>query len=331
MLRIVIFITVLLVSVIASAQTKETEFKKEADSIIRAEFPRTRMFNFEYGQTFSRDFESKLFDEAFQKGKISNQKTFNASLNIPLHKTKKWTLTGSINYKHNEFEFNDIENISNATIFEQRGIVNFHNFSSALSSTYFSILFKKPVIYNTSLIVDGNDKGLERVKALIGASIIIKRTATTTMTIGAIVFVDPTAQIPFFPTFTYNHKFKNSSWEFDFILPQRIIFRKPVSTNGRLSIGTEFGGNGFYVNVDAPTFPEVFEYSQLEVNSGLTYEHKISNNIYATVKGGLTNFVSSRLTEKGEPTKDYIYENKQDMTGYFNIGFSFNPNFKKNN
>jgi hypothetical protein len=328
MLRFIILICLLCLPFILNAQD-ETPFKKEADSIIRAEFPRTRLFNIDYNQSLSRDFESKLFGEDFQKGTIDNQKTVNMSANIPFIKTRKWSLTGSASYKYVEFEFGEIENMSTATpLFEQNSIENFHNFSTALSSTYFSMLFKKPVIYNASLIVDGNDKGLERVKGMLGASFILKRSATTTITLGAIVFIDPTAQIPFFPTFTYNYKFKKSTWEFDFILPQRILFRRPISTKGRLSIGTEFGGNGFYVNVDQANFPDVFEYSQLEINSGFTYEHKLSNSVFATVKAGVTNFISNRLTEKGEPSNDYIYENDQDMTGYFNVGISFNP-FKK--
>ena len=325
MIRNIFFINFVLISIFASAQVKQSKLKNVTDSIIRAEFPRTRVFNIEYGHSFSRDFESKVFDENFQKGEITNQKSINLSANIPIYNYKKWTFTASGNYKFNEVEFNNLDNIATSTLYEQNGTVNFHNFSTAISTTLFSSLFKKPLIYNGSIIVDGNDKGIERLKAFIGASIILKRTANTTITTGLIAFIDPTSQIPFFPTFTYNHKFENSPWEFDFILPQRVIFRRPISSFGRLSLGTEFGGNGFYVNVNEPNFPEVFEYSQLEINSGVTYEHKLSNNLIATFKGGLTNFVSNRLTEKGEPNKDYIYKNKQDATGYFNVGFSFNP------
>lgn len=329
MIKSLILLGTLLISTIAVAQQNDSIFKKVARKEITAEFPRTRMFNIEYGQSLLRDFESRLEDEDFQKGELSNHKTVNASINFPLYKYKKWVFTASGNYTFNEFEFNNLENVSAANIFEQNGIVNFHNFSTALSTTLFSSLFKKPLIYNGSIIADGNDEGYQRIKGLVGASIILKRTAQTTITTGLIVIVDPTAQIPFFPTFTLNHKFKNSKWEFDFILPQRIIFRRPVSEKGRLSIGSTFGGNGFYVNVDQANFPEVFEYSQLEINSGLIYEHKISNNVFATAKGGLTNFISNRLTEKGQPTKDFIYENDQDMTAYFNVGISFNPSFKK--
>jgi hypothetical protein len=307
------------------SQEKDSGTLQEAAKQIKAEFPRTRILNLEYGQSLSRNFESELFDEDFQEGEIKNQKTFNASLNLPFYYTKKIVLTASANYAFNEFEFQDLENTSATTIFEQDGIVGFHNFSGSVSGTYFSQLFGKPVIYNASVIVDGNDNGFERLKGLVGASLIMKRTERTTITLGAITFLDPTTQIPFFPTFTYKHNFKNSPWEFDFILPQRLLFRRYIGENSRLSLGSTFGGNGFYVNVNAPDFPDVFEYSQLEINSGLIYEYRLSDYIITTFKGGITNFISNRLTEKGEPTGDYIYSNEQDPTGYFNVGFSIDP------
>lgn len=307
------------------SQNQNNTAAQEAAKKIKAEFPRTRILNFEYEQSLARDFESKLFDQKFQEGEIKNQKTFDASVNLPFYYTKKLVLSASANYTFNEFEFQDLENTSETLIFEQPGIIDFHNFSGAVSGTYFSQLFGKSVIYNASAIVDGNDEGFKRLKGLVGASLIMKRTERTTITLGAIAFIDPTSQIPFFPTFTYSHKFKNSAWEFDFILPQRVLFRRYIGNNSRLSLGSTFGGNGFYVNVNEPDFPDVFEYSQLEINSGFIYEYRLSDYIITTVKGGLTNFISNRLTEKGEPTGDYIYSNEQDPTGYFNVGFSIDP------
>jgi len=319
------FFIILFSNQLIFSQEKDSGIIEETTKQIKAEFPRTRILNFEYGQSLSRDFDSELFGEEFQEGEIKNQKTFNASLNLPFYYTEKLVLTASANYSFNEFEFDGLQNTSETVIFEQDGIVGFHNFSGSVSGTYFSQLFGKPVIYNASVIVDGNDQGFERLKGLVGASLIMKRTERTTITLGAIAFVDPTSQIPFFPTFTYKHNFKNSLWEFDFILPQRLLFRRYIGENSRLSIGSTFGGKGFYVNVNAPDFPDVFEYSQLEINSGLIYEYRLSDYIITTVKGGLTNFISNRLTEKGEPTEDFIYENDQNATGYFNVGFSIDP------
>lgn len=322
------FFVILLIATLAQAQTPTDSLQQKATQGIKEKFPRARVLNFEYGQSLSRDFNSELFDQEFQEGEIKTQRTFTASANIPIYKTRKWGLTGSLNYQFNELEFDNIET-TDITVFEQNGIVDFHNFSAAISSTYFSSLFKKPVIYNASVIVDGNDKGIERVKGLVGLSFILKRTERTTMTLGAIVFIDPTSQIPFFPTFSYNHRFKNSKWELDFILPQRLLFRRPVGENGRFSIGSSFGSTGFYVNVDNPNFAETFEYSQLEVKSGVIYEHRFSNYLVGTFQGGLQNFISNRLTEKGEPSSDFIYKNEQDATGYFQVGISIDPFARK--
>lgn len=320
----IVFVMFLAIA-IGSAQQEDVEFKREVQKKLRAQFPSFRPFNFEFGNSFGREFDSQLFDEEFQEGRIEGQRTFKAAVNLPFFRTKKWVMTGSFDYLYNEFQFNDLVNISPTSAFLQNKTVDYHNFRTALSSTYFSTLFNKPIIYNTSLILDGSNKGFERFKGLIGASVVMKRTDRTTITLGAIVFVDPTSQLPFFPTFTYNHRFKNSEWKLDFILPQRIIFRRPIAQKGRLSVGSTFGGNGFYVNVNNTTLGDVFEYSQLEVNTGLIYDHRLSESVVVTVQGGMTNFISSRLTEKGEPTKDFIYKNTQGATGYFNIGFSYNP------
>jgi len=324
MQKILLIAGILGVSAFAKAQQTTDSLQQKVNQGIKEKFPRARVLNFEYGQSLSRDFDSELFEQEFQEGEIKAQRTLSASANIPIYKTQKWGLTGSLNYQFNEFEFDNIQT-TDISVFEQNGIVDFHNFSAAVSSTYFSSLFKKPVIYNASIIVDGNDKSLERVKGLVGLSFILKRTERTTITLGAIAFIDPTSQLPFFPTFSYNHRFKNSKWELDFILPQRLLLRRPVGKNGRFSIGSSFGSTGFYVNVDNPNFAETFEYSQLEIKSGIIYEHRFSDYLIGTFQGGLQNFISNRLTEKGEPTTDFIYENNQDPTGYFQVGISIDP------
>lgn len=329
MIKLAILIVLFIISMFGFSQQTTDSLQQQAVISIKEKFPRARILNFEYGQSLNRNFSSKLFDEAFQEGDIKTQRNFMASANVPIYKTRKWSLTASANYRFNEFEFDNLANTSVTTVFEQNGIVDFHNFSTALSSTYFSSLFSKPVIYNVSVIADGNGEGFERIKGLVGLSFIMKRTERTMITLGAIIFIDPTAQIPFFPTFTYNHWFKNSKWELDFIMPQRILFRRFVGENGRFSVGSTFGSTGFYVNVDNPGFADVFEYSQLEIKSGITYEHRFSDFLIGTFQGGLQNFISNRLTEKGKPTQDFIYKNKQDATGYFQVGISIDPFVKR--
>ncbi|MGB1308596.1 MAG: hypothetical protein ACPG6B_06780 [Oceanihabitans sp.] len=307
-------------------QNKTDSLQQKTILSLKEKFPATRILNLEYGQSLSRKYTDKLFKQKYSFGEIKSQETFTVTANIPLFKKRKWLVTGSVNYQFNAFELQQTNAITNNTVSKT---LDFHYVSSALSTTYFSALFKKPIIYNASFIVDGNDKKMERIKGLLGFSFILKRTANTTISLGAIVFIDPTSQIPFFPTFSYNHKFKNSSWEIDFILPQRLLLRRFIGENGRFSMGTNFGATGFYAKINALNFADTYQYSQLELKTGILYEHRINNFIIGSIQGGLQNFLSNRLTEKGKPNKDYTYENKQDATGYFKVGFSIDPFAKK--
>jgi hypothetical protein len=324
--------TVILLFVLLSMNAiAQDSLRQKAVERIKEKFPETRLFNFEYNQSLDRSFSSELFDQDFQEGTIKSQRNLTAAANIPVYRTQKWSFTASMFYQFREFEFENIENPSSMPFFARNRIVNFHNFSAAISSTYFSILFNKPIIFNASIIADANEEGFGRFKGLIGFTFILKQTERTTVTLGAIGFLDPTSQIPFTPTFGFNHRFKNSKWELDFILPQRLLFRRPIGENGRLSIGSTIGYSEFYLNSNDQPYGNIFSYSQIELKTGIIYEQRINDYLIGTFQGGLQNFISNRATEKGEPTQDFIYENKQDATGYFQIGVSIDPFAKKKN
>ena len=106
--KLFLSITACMVLAFAKAQQTTDSLQQKATVGIKEKFPRSRVLNFEYGQSLSRDFDSELFEEEFQEGTISAQRNFNATANIPIYKTQKWSLTGSVNYQFNEFEFEDI-------------------------------------------------------------------------------------------------------------------------------------------------------------------------------------------------------------------------------
>jgi len=306
------------------AQVEKDSTKAAIKKSIQKEFSKTRIFNLEYDQTFSRSFDSELDEGNFTEGKIAKQQSIDFAANVPIYSKGKWNLSGSGRYNYYHFEFEDVENISNYphTPYEK---LDFHHYGLSLNSTYFSMLFKKPVIYNASVLIDGSENGLERVKGIIGASLILKRTENTTITLGLIGIIDPASQIPFAPVFSYFHKFKNSEWEFDFIMPQRILFRRPFTEKGRLSVGTTFGADAFYFDKNLSFLPHTYSYSQLKIDGGLIYEHRLSHQLIVTFKAGARKYISNRMTKKDQSNKNYIYKNHQGMTGYFNIGISYNP------
>lgn len=306
---------------IDSTQAKPTGPPKE-------KFPTMRPFNFDYNQSLSRNFDSEFLDEDFGTGDIKNQKNFNASANILLKKTQKWIFLSNLTYRYTQFEFENVENAT-PTIFEQNGTVDYHYFSTGFTSINISTLFKKLVVYNSSIFVDGDNNDIQRLKAALGFSLFLKRTQETTIGIGLQGFIDPAAQLPIIPTFIYKHKFDNSKWEIDAIIPRYAYFRRFVGENARLSIGSTFGPQILYTTLDSPSFNGVFNYTQLTINSGIQYEYRINDNVNAHFSGGLQSLLNSRLTEKGDSQDNYIYENTQKATGYFKLGISIDPFTKK--
>lgn len=300
------------------------EVKKNMQATIADKFPGTRTFDLQFLQYLSSGFDNKLFGKDFQEGEIKSHSRFRFGANIPVIRQPKWNLTSSFVYRYDAYDMQNVINKGDAQqpAFNQKH--EYHYLSGGISFTYFSTLFKKPFIYNASILVDGSEKDAEWVKGFLGASWIFKRTPSTTMSVGALIFFDPSSPVPMAPTFSLEYKFRNSPWILDFILPQRLLMKRSLFTNGRLSLGTELTGDNFYVYT--PT-PPVYNFRQMELRTGITYEHNI-NGVILTFKSGFSSFFESKLTEKGKTASNYILEVNRKSPGYFSIGASYNP-FKK--
>lgn len=320
-------ICVLLVctSIRSIAQEKGAPIKTVVKEVTD-KFPTTRIFDVQYEQVGPTNYNSELFGNHFERGRIESHNRLKASFNMPFltNKSKRFVLTGSLRYKYETYEFDDIYN-TNSTEAYTKPKEEIHYFAGALSATYVSTLFHKPIIYNATATVDGNEDNIQRVKGFATASIVLKRTANTTVTVGVLGMIDPSSIIPIAPLFTYNHKFENSKWDVDFIMPQRLLFRRELLENGRLSLGTELNTENFYLNLNRLNLKGVYELNQLDLRSGITYEYRFAPQLIGSFKAGIDNVLSVRVTEKGERTSKYIYDHKEDAQGYFRIGISYNP------
>ncbi|MEO8532495.1 MAG: hypothetical protein ABI441_02035 [Flavobacterium sp.] len=293
---------------------------------ITDKFPTTRTFDVQYEQLGPTNFDSELFGNDYERGRIDSHNRVKAAFNMPFYvsDSKRLILTGSLRYKYESYHFGEVYR-KPEDLYYKRDKEDFHYLAAAVSATYMSKLFNKPAIYNATVIVDGNEENVQRVKGFVTASIVLKRTANTTITIGALGMLDPSAIIPITPLFTYNHKFENSKWDIDFILPQRLLFRRELLENGRISFGTELNSENFYLNLNTSNLKGIYELNQLEIKSGITYEYRISPKVIGMIKGGVNNVLSTRITEKGERTSRYVYDHKEDTQGYFRFGISYNP------
>lgn len=318
-----VFLTAVFVTIPAFAQ-KTDSTALAAGKVITNKFPTTRAFDLQYDQFGPAENTTKIMGDLFEKGKIQNHYRIKAAANIILYKSKtqRFFITNSFRYKYEYFSFGTMQQTV-GTI--NRSDVDFHYFANSISGTYFGKLFKKNVIYNAKATVDANEENFQRVKGMVSAIVVIKKTERTTFTLGALMSIDPSSIIPIVPIATYQYQFKNSPWKLDFILPQRFLIQRPLLENGRLSLGTEMSSENFYLSLNNESFKGIYELNQLGLRSGVTYEYAISKNFVGTFKSGMANLLSSRITERGERTNRYVIENKQDPQWYFNFGVSYNP------
>lgn len=320
----IISVLVVFISVHAVSQEKEPDMKTLGKAIVD-KFPTTRTFDLQYEQLGPSNYDSELFGNKFERGRVENHSRFKAAFNLPFYasKSKRFVLTTSLRYKYESYQFGDIYNYTTTQTYRREN-EDVHYWAGALTATYMSSLFKKPIIYSATVSVDGNEEDLQRVKGFASAVLVLKRTPSTTITAGVLVLVDPSSIVPLTPLLSINHKFKNSKWDMDFILPQRLLFRRELLENGRISLGTELNTESFYLNLNSSNLQGVYELNQLELKSGITYEYSFTPKLIVFVKGGFNNVVSARITEKGERTNRYVYDQKEDTQGYFRFGLSYN-------
>ena len=292
---------------------KKDSIPQKVVAFVTDKFPQTRDLNVEFTQLTPYKFSSELYDADLPENKIKNYQQVKANANVYFIKNRKWTLSTSLNYR-----FTHLESENEMPLFNNEQ--NFHYHSEALSVTRFSKLFNKIAIYSATASVDGSEQHFERIRGMLTASLVLKATADTKMTVGLAVIIDPSSQVPAMPIFTYEHRF-NNGWVADVILPKKMVMRKDVFKNGRLSLGTEMDGTNFYLYPDGKRY----EFRQLEINSGAMYEHKLGNNLIGALKAGLRATPSSRIFAKEDSFKDYIFDMNAKTSFYFNVGISYNP------
>lgn len=283
-------------------------------------FPSTRMVHLEYSQLAPYRYSSNPSNASVPKNKVSNQSLVKATMNLSFVRKQKWILGATFNYRYIAATAEVPGFFSGIPGSEKEG---YHYHSTSFNALYFSKLFNKMVIYSANLIVDGSDQHVERLKGRLSGNLLLKANAQTKIMAGLTVNIDPSSQVPALPVFSYEHRFSNGLMA-DILLPQRVMIKKDVFRNGRLSLGTELGQNSFYLyHIDSTN--QKYEFRQTELNTGFTYEQLIGNAMSTFIKTGMKSSLNARVFKKSESVNDYIFEAKPNAAFYVSIGLSINP------
>lgn len=299
---------------IVNAQKKDS-IPLKVRAFFADKFPQNRDLIVDFTQTAPYKFSSELQGADLPDNRVKSFQQIRAGANMYFIKKKNWLLGTSLNYRY--ISMNTESPVEPGAEKQEK---SFHYHSEAVNFNYFSRLFNKTAIYTASVSVDGSNQHFERARGTVTASVILKATPKTKMIIGIAGFIDPSTQIPVLPIFTYENKF-NNGWVLDILLPKKMMIRKDIFDNGRISLGTEIDNTNFYLYRNSRTY----EFRQVELNSGAMYEHNLGGNFIGILKTGIRAVPRARVFDKEESFKDYIFEAKYQPSFYLNVGISYNP------
>ncbi|OJZ00154.1 hypothetical protein [Sphingobacterium sp. 40-24] len=315
---------VLLLSLSTSiAQTKDS-VQQKVRAVVTDKFPITRVLNLTYESNTGYRYSSKLQGQDLPKTKVESMYQAGGSININFLKSRTWNLGTNIGYQFTSVNSNRLDPIAQSTI---QSTHQYHYHYESLNLTRYSRLWGKVAFYTATVAANGSEKAIERINGILSATVVLKATREIQMAVGLIGFIDPAAIIPVLPTFAYKQQFANGMI-LDVILPKGVYLRKEVLRNGRVSIGSDLNSTIFYL-YNFQGAEKVYTFSQMEINSGLTYEHNLGRSFIATLKSGLKTIPRARVFEKNKTQRDYVWEANPDPSFYINAGLSFNPFAKK--
>lgn len=314
------FMVIAMLPLTIKAQSQDS-LPKKAIEYAADKFAERRPFSIDYKQYGNYNSSSTLRGQELPDGEFTKYSQLSASANINLFQNRRWLVqvNGFYRYVSAEYNFPGSTAATSQTVSR-----DLHYHTEGLNLTYFSKLFGKTVIYSGSVNVDWSERSLERVRGLFTGAIVLKANNRTKINVGILYTTDPGTFIRVIPTFLLEHKF-NESLTADIFLPRYAYLRKKVFGNGRLSAGWELDPQTTFFLNDLDENGTTYQYRQVDVNTGLFYEHILPGSITLTLRAGVRLNPYARTFEKDRSFTDYTWEGRADPAPYVNIGFSFNP------
>jgi hypothetical protein len=176
----------------------------------------------------------------------------------------------------------------------------------------------------TANALTGKSDAIQKFSVMGNLIFTFKRTATTSISAGGVVLIDPSLNVPFIPVFSYWHRFP-SQLELIVNLPQRALLRRAFSRRCWATLGTEIASSVAFLNLSSWQLPQETNFSTFELKNGITFEHMLSRKMVAGISAGVFTTVSSRFFSTDQKSNDYFISNKNNATPYVTVSLSFLP------
>ena len=265
---------------------------------------------------------------------VHGTKTFDGSMrvirttalfNVPVHKWGKNSVTASFSAFQQRFY------LSNITPY-QRNLPDlegrvFNKFTVGFSGSFTRVdsLFGHQVIYLASASgLTSRAGSIQKLSYLGGMIFTLKQTPIARTSVGLMLNIDPSVDVPVIPFFTYWRKYGNNI-ELNINLPQQLTIRKAFSPKLWASFGTSLSGSIAFFRHDNPALPRDGNFSTLDLKTGPGLEYRFAKKFIFGFNTGLLTNLQSREFEVNSKANDYFLRNKVNPSIFGSFSISVLP------
>jgi len=284
-------------------------------------YPALRQFNvvtsaYDYG-----DFNAKINDRQFASGKIRTLRT-SSFFNTPALKWAGNSLSATIFYTFTSLRLKD--NINDPAGPKVGPLTSDKNtFDLALNYSRSDSIFHHPIIYSAIVnFISNNPGSVRRVNFNGSFSLPLIRKRTTSLSIGALLLIDPSSPLPVLPIINYYHKFASSGVELIVDIPTGINLKKQVVKNAWVSVGSNQNSYSTFYNSHEGLLNGKASFNTIEIRNGLSFEYLLAKKLMLSLGGGINNTASSRLFRDGENYSSASVISKNGSVPYVNLSLS---------
>ena len=305
----------------AFAQTRSDSIAAKVLEQGYLNFPAMRTFSVALETNLSNDYNLKLNGAEMERGEVRNANTLRMSATLPIVQQKRFSLY--VNGKA-DFFFSDTKDDMTQGRSKLLNEKNYNYYQAGISASYRLRLFNKPFMLNATVLGDGGNDYFGKVQYLFSATMSLKQTQNTHLSIG-LGGITLFNKMPIFITFNYWHKFTDKL-NMDITMPHHAYFRYRPRQKHRFSIGTSLLCDGFYLKTNAYELPENIYYNKVMINPELMYEYILSKHFLITAKMGTNLYFTNGFYKPNRKgiDGDPLIKMKSQEAVFFNIGISYN-------
>ena len=272
----------------------------------------------------SNEFDSDLHGKAFTSGKSQNAR-ISSFFAIPITQWNGNVISATIYHTQQFFTISNVNNQLPGTLLSND---NFSKSTLGLSLNFSrtDAIFHTPVVYSAVFTgLSGNLQRIDRFNFNGSIAFWLKRTPDVSLSLGALIQIDPSAPIPVLPIVNYYRRLNESGLHLIVDLPQGVTLKQPLSKNAWIFVGSTFNTFASFYEPNNTSLPERISYNTVEVKTGPGFEYLVGKYVMIGIGGGINAIASASTIAKGDNYNKAFIKNTSKATPYGEFRISLLP------